>query len=147
MLRPKLLATLQTRHAWSGLIEIHLEEGEIAGALKALKHYEQAYRAGQVGLGYGWAASSHHFSTRVAAAAEAEFPDEAIAINRRLAEEKIAARQRAAYQEAARHLARVKEVLVANDRAEDWSHQITELRQTYKNLRALREELDALGLA
>ena len=146
VLRPKLVDTLRKRNDWSGLIEIHLEEVEIAEALKALKHWQQARRAGQVGLGYGWAVSPHHFSTRVAAAAAAEFPDEAIAIYRQLAEEKIAARQRAAYQEAARYLARVKEVLVSNDRAGDWSHLIAELRQTYKNLRALREELDALGL-
>jgi uncharacterized Zn finger protein len=62
-----------------------------------------------------------------------------------LAEEKIAARKRAAYQEAAKNLARVKEVLVSNDRAEDWSHLIAELRQRCKNLRALREELNELG--
>jgi hypothetical protein len=146
ILRPKLVATLRKRNDWSELIEIHLEEVEIAEALKALKHWQQARRAGQVGLGYGWDVSPHHFSTRVAAAAAAEFPDEAIAIYRQLAEEKIAARQRAAYQEAARYLARVKDVLVSNDRAGDWSHLIAELRQTYKNLRALREELDALGL-
>jgi hypothetical protein len=145
-LRPLLIATFRKRGDWSVLIEIHLAEGEVAEALQALKDAETADRDGKEAWRYGWAMVRLDHYTRVATAAEPEFPDEAIAIYRRLAENRIAARQRNAYREAATYLARVKNVLEANDRAEEWSRLIAELRQQFKNLRALREELDALGL-
>jgi hypothetical protein len=147
VLRPKLLAILRKRGDWSVLIDIFLEEGEVAKAIEALKAGESASRDRGAGWGYGWAVVLPHHYTQVAAAAETAFPDEAIAIYRRLADEKIAARQRSAYQEAATYLARIKQVFEAAGRAEEWPSLIAELRQQFKNLRALREELDALGLA
>lgn len=147
VLGPKLLAILRKRGDWAVLIDIFLEEGEVAKAVEALKAGETARRDRTAGWGYGWAVVLPHHYTRVAAAAETAFPDEAIAIYRRLADEKIAARQRSAYQEAATYLARIRHVFEAADRAEEWPSLIAELRQQFKNLRALREELDALGLA
>jgi uncharacterized Zn finger protein len=149
-LRPELIATLQKRGGWYGLIDIHLEEGEVAEAIAALKQAEKPSKRGKpgydYGFGYGWAAASGEYDKRVAAAAEAEFPDESIRLYRRQADRMIDHRQRPYYQEAAKYLARVKALLEANGRTEEWTALIADLRDQHKRLRALREELDALGL-
>jgi uncharacterized Zn finger protein len=43
-------------------------------------------------------------------------------------------------------LVEVMKLLEANGRDAEWTTLITDLRQEHKKLRALREELDALGL-
>jgi uncharacterized Zn finger protein len=87
------------------------------------------------------------WSIQVAAAAEADFPEEAIRIYRREADAAITARGRGNYQAAAGYLARVKDLLQRTGQGEEWTSSIAELRQRNRTLRALREELDALGLA
>jgi hypothetical protein len=148
-IRPELIATLRKRGDWFGLIDIHLAEGEVAEALQALKETEKPDRKASLLSdhgGFNWSISSEPYETRVAAAAEQEFPDEAIRIYQRLAEQKIAARQRSSYQVAASYLARVSRLMAGSDRADAWPPLISDVRQRYKTLRALREELDALGL-
>ena len=144
-LRPDLLATLRKRGEWGALIEIHLEDGEVAEAIAALKKTERPARG--TSYGWGWVDVSEGYEARVAAAAERDFPDEAIRLYRQLADRMIEARQRTYYRQAAQYLARVKHVLEATGRDEEWRALIADLRQTRKSLRALREELDALGLA
>lgn len=145
-LRPTLLAVLRKRGDWYGLIHIHLAEGEVAEAIAALKKTEKPSRGGQSSRGNALWAPAGGYDAHVAAAAEAEFPDEAIRIYRRLADQNIAARGRASYQTAATYLVRVMRLLEANGRAEEWPPLIAELRQNTKSLRALKEELDSLGL-
>jgi uncharacterized Zn finger protein len=82
----------------------------------------------------------------VAAAAEANFPDEAVRIYQKLGEQQITQRGRPAYQAAANHLVRVMRILEGNGRTAEWQSFIADLRQRNKSLRDLREELDALGL-
>jgi uncharacterized Zn finger protein len=136
-LRPELLATLRKRDEWYDLVDIHLEASEAEEALAA---YKQAQK--HATLRY----FSPDYAERVAVAVAPTLPDEAIAIYREQAEREIAERKRPAYQEAAQYLAEAKRLLVANDRGDEWSTIITDLRQQYKTLRALREELDALDL-
>jgi uncharacterized Zn finger protein len=145
-LRPKLVASLRKRGDWHALIDVNLDEGDVAEAVKALERCEKSQGTSQLAWGYSWSGWPEQYATRVAKAAEADLPDESIRIYRTLAERRIAARDRVNYQEAARHLVRVKQVLETNDRAAEWPPLIGELRQQNKNLRALREELDALGL-
>jgi uncharacterized Zn finger protein len=145
-LRPQLIATLRKRGDWYGLIDIYLAEGEVAEAIKALEKSEKPRRADAYGWGYGWGIAHEEYDARVAAAAEAVFPDESIRLYWKLADKRIAARQRPSYQEAARHLERVRHVLESTGRNEEWPPMIADLRQQYKTFRALREELDALGL-
>ena len=145
-LRPTLIAALRKRGDWHALIDVYLDEGDVAEALKALERGEKSQSANRLPWGYGWVSWPEQDATRVALAAEADFPDDSIRIYRQLAERRIAARERINYQEAARQLLRVKQVLETNDRAAEWPPLIGELRQQNKNLRALREELDALGL-
>jgi uncharacterized Zn finger protein len=122
----------------------------VAAALAVLK--ERAKKKTQAdslgaGWGYGWTSASDGPEARVAAAAERDFPDAAVALYRRLADRQIEARQRPAYREAAAFLARVKAILEQNGRGDDWRTLISDLRREQKRLRALREELDALGLS
>ena len=145
-LRNELIAALRKRSHWSTVVEIHLDEGAVAEALAACKNTERPGAADRSGDGWGFGWSGGDQETRLAAAAERDFPDEAIAIYRRLADRSIAQRQRTAYREAAGHLARVQSVLRANGRTREWDETIAALRQQHKTLRALREELDALRL-
>jgi uncharacterized Zn finger protein len=81
-----------------------------------------------------------------ARAAEKDYPGEASAIYRRVAERHIEARDRASYSRAADYLARVKELYARQGRQEEWSAYIADLRTRNKMLRALTPELDARGL-
>jgi uncharacterized Zn finger protein len=146
VLRPDLLKTLHKHNDWYGLIDIHLEEGEIAEALAALEKAVKPSRTYQPSLSYPWGVSIEGHAARVAAAAEAAFPDEAVRIYRRLAEQRIARRERVNYQAAASYLVRVMRLLEARGRGEQWPPLIAEIREQNRSLRALREELDSLGL-
>jgi uncharacterized Zn finger protein len=58
----------------------------------------------------------------------------------------MARRQRPSYAEAAQLLARVKRVLGDGGRHREWDEGIAGLLRQHRTLRALRDELDALGL-
>jgi uncharacterized Zn finger protein len=145
-LRPELLKTLHKHNDWYGLIDIHLEEAEIGEALTALAKAEKPSRKYQPSLSYPWGVSNEGHAARVAIAAEAAFPDEAVRIYRQLAEQRIARRERVNYQAAASYLVRVMRLLEASGRGEQWPPLIAEIRAQNRSLRALREELDSLGL-
>ncbi len=142
-LRPALLAQLRKQKAWSTLMEIHLEDGEVADAIDAYGKRNDQVRTDRW---YTPAWSAPDQDVRLAAACEAEFPDQAVAIYRLKADRMIANRQRTSYTVAAKHLSRVKATLERHGRADEWNALITEVRTTNKTLRALREELDALDL-
>lgn len=136
-LRPSLLAKLKRQSDWFGLVDIHLAADEVNEALVA---YKQARESKLVSF------AAIDYAERIAAAVAPTLPDEAIAIYRRLADRQIEHRQRQHYQVAARYLAAVKQLLERQGRTVEWQAEITHLRQQHKTLRALREELDALGL-
>jgi uncharacterized Zn finger protein len=145
-LRPTFITTLDKSNGLYALIDIHLEEGEVADALKALAKVEKPGQNAQPAWGFVHLPSAGAYRARVAAAAETNFPDEAVRIYQGLAEQQIAQRGRPAYQAAANYLVRVMRILEGNGRAAEWQSFIADLRQRNKSLRALREELDALGL-
>ncbi|HET7094561.1 MAG TPA: hypothetical protein VFI22_13805, partial [Thermomicrobiales bacterium] len=144
--RPALHKLLRKQEGARGLIEIQLEEGDVAAAVKALEASQQKQKRVAYGYGSMWWYDGDDLEARVAEAAETSDPDAAVRIYRRLAEREIDARQRTHYQQAAAYLARVKLVMANAGRAEQWTADIAELRQSHKSLRALREELDALDL-
>jgi uncharacterized Zn finger protein len=146
-IRTTLLTTLDKSNGQYALIDIHLEEGEVADALKALAKVEKPRQSAQPAWGFTYLPSAGSYSARVAAAAEKDFPDEAVRIYQKLAEQQIAHRGRPAYQTAANYLVRMMRVLEVNGRTAEWQSFIADLRQRNKSLRALREELDALGLS
>lgn len=142
-LRPNLLGQLRKQKEWTTLVEIHLEDGEVEAALDAHGRHVELLRKDRW-YGSGWSYPDQEL--RLAGAAEADYPDQAIAIYRQQAEGRIANRQRSSYKVAAELLARVKETLEHHSRAEEWTALIDGLRTEHKTLRALREELDALGV-
>jgi hypothetical protein len=142
-LRKELLAALRKGSEWYALMDIHLELGEAADALKAL---EQSQKSKRAAWSYGWGVSPDQYAARVAAAAEQDFPDDAVRLYQQVAESLIGARNRPSYQNAAGYLARIWNVLETHGRGEEWPPLIGELRQRFKTFRALQEELDVLGL-
>jgi len=146
--RPELLAELRKQAAWGPLIEVHLREGEVGDALAALAKLERGEKR-TAGGGYGYWAWGHglgEYRSRVAKEAEREFPDEAIRLYRLLADAAIEQRARPHYQRAAGYLRRVMAILTAGGREAEWQTSIAALRKQHPRLRALKEELDALGL-
>jgi hypothetical protein len=142
-IRQNLISHLRSGQDWTVLVDVYLDEGDVAAAIDAFDRRGKQQRPGT------WYAMSTGFGDQelnLARAAERDYPDRAVSIYRKKAEGMIGYRQRSSYQVAAGYLARVKEILVRGDRAEEWATLIGELRTTYKSLRALREELDALDL-
>ncbi len=147
--RTKMIATLRRKEHWGTLAEIFLAEGNVADAVAVYAEWERAGRREQhKESDFGWLVTefNHARELHLAHAAERDFPDIAVAIYRRHADRLIANRQRSSYKEAAKFLASVKAVLHAAGRAAEWDETITALRLQHKSLRALREELDAVGL-
>ena len=143
-LRDELVAALGKRGDWAAVTSIHLEAGEVRDAIAAREQMAKTRVSNLSGGGWSW--FPENVDTAVAEAAAAEFPEQAIAIFQDLADRLIAQRQRTSYRQAAAYLDRAKAIASSSGRAEAWQTLITELRQRYTSLRALREELDALGL-
>jgi uncharacterized Zn finger protein len=130
-LRQRLIADLEkSRAAWL-LIDIYLQEGEVKAAL-ALLRSDVGRRSGR--------------KLDVARAAEQEFPREALALYREAAEGLIEQRGREAYRAASDHLGKVRELHSRLGEADTWTAYIAGLRERYRPLRALREEMDRAGL-
>jgi len=142
-LRAKLAAHLRARKGWSILVEAELEEGNVAAALDAYDQMASLPKANQwlgCGLGMGLIRPS------LAAAAEQDFPDRAVALYCAEAEALIAARNRDGYRSAAGYLAKAKAILKRQGRGGEWTELIGTIRGEHKNLPALRDELDQRGL-
>jgi uncharacterized Zn finger protein len=153
--RPELIAELTDRRSWGTLIDVYLHEGHVAEAIAALGELERprdlrqptvAGFGGYGSYGYDGALGAGNYRVRVAKAAERDFPAEAIRLYRTLAEAAIAGRNRQAYATAATYLVAVRRLMEATGQAEGWRAYITALRDEHRRLRALKEELDALGL-
>jgi uncharacterized Zn finger protein len=147
--RPNLLATLRTKDQWAVLVDIHLNEGEVAEAIHAFDKYESPqYRpAPTIYGGYYPSLPRGDLKLRVAEAAEKDYPDRSRAVYKRRAEEAIRFRGRDNYQQAAAFLAKVKKLYEQEGKQGEWQSYIDDLRAQNKSLRALKEELDKLGLS
>jgi hypothetical protein len=148
--RPRLLAELSDARQWGTLIDVYLDAGQVGEAIAALQAWERGQArpsaAPTFGVyGYGWLGIAG-YRERVAKAAERDHPDEAVRLYRALADAAIAGRNRQAYATAATYLVAVRRILEETGRAAEWQQLITALREEHKRLRALKEELDALGL-
>jgi uncharacterized Zn finger protein len=113
------------------LIPIHLKEREVAKALAILKT--------------DWGRSSGR-KLDVARAAEKDHPREALAIYREYAEGLIEQRNREAYRAACEHLHKVHDLQQRLGEGDAWAFYVADLRERFRSLRALREELDQAGL-
>jgi hypothetical protein len=118
----------KSRQPWL-VIDVHLDEGDVAAALAAYKAGRGSMRA-----------------VAVAEAAEADFPAEAAAIYRKLAESQIEHRSRGAYQEACRYLQKVGELSTRAGAADEFRRYVAGLLEKHRSLRALREEAEKAKL-
>ena len=118
-------------------VEVHLEEGEIDEALQAVRHEKvNAYN------GY-WSGA---LKLTVAQAAEKTRPEAALGIYRAHAEGMIEQKNRAAYEDAAKYLAKVKKLHESLDEAEEWAAYIAALKERFRRLPALQKELANIKL-
>lgn len=130
--RLHVIQTLEQKQAWPVLIELALDENEIAQALKLLPKLR------------GW--HSDNYNLRVAKAAEAEYPQAAVDIYRSQAEKFINMRGRGNYGEAAKLLVQVKQLCAEQGWNGEWQEIIRGIRSENPRLRALHDELKKAGL-
>jgi uncharacterized Zn finger protein len=82
----------------------------------------------------------------VAKAAEKHYPDEATRLYKSVVQKLIDGRGRENYQQAVDYLSRVKQLYQKQRRESEWQAYVTNLRNSNKSLRALKEELDKKGM-
>jgi uncharacterized Zn finger protein len=125
--RAEALSALEREKKFGTLVEIALEEGDVARALTLLA------RADGHGL--------REYRQAVAEAAEKDYPREALALYLEMAEAFIGERHRDAYQKAARQLKRAKALHKKLGEEDGWDDYLRDLRERYANLPALQDEL------
>ncbi len=145
-LRPQLIQTLEQQSRWGALVTIYLDEGEVDQALAALAEMERAPRTSLYGYGYRAEAASSSYQAQVAQAAEESYPDEAIRLYKSIVQRLIEGRGRENYQQATGYLIRVRRLYQKQGRESEWDAYVTNLRNSNKSLRALKEELDKRNL-
>src|SRR5258708_25167675 len=141
-LRPQLIQTLERQGRWGALVTIYLDEGEVGQALAALAEMERAPGTSLYGYGYRAQAAPSSYQAQVAEAAEESYPDEAIRLYKIVVQRLIDGRGRENYQQATGYLARIRRLYQKQGREPEWQAYITNLRDSNKSLRALKEELD-----
>ncbi len=145
-LRPQLIQTLEQQSRWGALVSIYLDEGAVGQALAALAEMERAPRTSLYGYGYRPEAAPSSYQAQVAEAAEESYPDEAIRLYKSVVQRLIDGRGRESYQQATGYLVRVRRLYQKQGREAEWQAYMTNLRNSNKSLRALKEELDKRGL-
>jgi len=123
------------------LVECYLFENEVELALQALKQAEQNKAATWGTYGY-----DVPLRIRVAQAAEKDFPGAAIDLYMRTIVSLIDTRGRNNYRTAAQYLLRVRELYKRLGDPGRFTSLMQNLRDSNKNLRALKEELNQAGL-
>src|SRR6266566_1445382 len=144
--RPQLIQTLEQQSRWGALVTIYLDEGEVGQALAALAEMDRMPRTSLYGYGYRAEAASSSYQAQVAQAAEESYPKEAIRLYKSVVQRLIEGRGRENYQQATGYLIRVRRLYQKQGRESEWDAYITNLRNSNKSLRALKEELDKRNL-
>lgn len=134
-LRAEILQQLEARQQHDLLTEIHLREGNIEDALRAVTQVNNWLSYGEAPL-----------PIRVARAAEATHPHDAMGIYVANAQKLISQRGRDNYATAARYLARVRDLYRHIGEEQVWRLLINDIREQNRQLRALKEELTKAGL-
>jgi hypothetical protein len=145
-LRPQLIQTLERQGRWGALVSLYLDEKEVGQALAALAEMERTPRAPFSGYSYRFEGPSSHYQAQVAEAAEESYPDEALRLYKPVVQRLIDGRGRDNYQQATGYLTRIKRLYQKQGQEAEWERYITNLRNSNKSLRALKEELDKRGL-
>ena len=132
--RETVLTVLNQREHYALLTEIYLLHGAVDAALGSLALLKRIGR------------SSKQLNLAVARAAERSRPEEAIRLYRAEIDRLIEARGRRSYAEAAQHLLRVQELYDILGQIDEWERYVRGLRERHKQLRALKDEMDKVGV-
>jgi hypothetical protein len=143
-LRPRLLQTLEQQNRWGALVSLYLQEGDVGLALSALAEMEQTPKSSP--YGYHAPGASSQYRVQVAQAAEEHYPHDAIRLYKSVVQPLIDRRGRENYQQAVSYLTRIKMLSQKQGLEAEWDSYMTNLRNSNKSLRALKEELDKRGL-
>ena len=135
-MRTKTLESLVQKGEHALLTEIFLEDGKIDQALESLERMKASKRY--------WGGFT--LQVKVAQDASEQRPRESIRLYIQLVENLIRQRGRNNYVQAAGYLRPVHEAYLRLGESHTWETLITNLREQYRNLPALREELDRAGL-
>ena len=134
--RSDVLARLADKGQWRLVTGIYLAEGDVDQALETVENIRD----------YGGKATATSTHLQVAQAAEATRPDDAIRLYLRAAETHVAQRNRGSYAQAGAHLRHVRDLYRKWGQEGAWRSLIADLRQQYRQLRALQDEWNQLGL-
>lgn len=132
-LRVQIINELEKKSRFDFLISLFLEENEVDNALAALEKLPERW-------------GNHELHIEVAQAAKRQYPQEALRIFAKEAERFINYRDRGNYAQAALCLREVREIYRQINDIPSWSKTITDIRERYKRLPALQNELNQLKL-
>jgi SWIM zinc finger len=145
-LRTGVLAHLTSDGHHALVTALHVDEGQVDEALAALARVKAP---SVIGGGWEWGSGAYDGFTlrvRVARAAEATRPAEAIGLYLKEVDALIATQGRERYATAAGYLARVRDLYARQGQQAEWQRLIASLREQHKRLRALKDELSKAGL-
>jgi len=139
ILQAEILSRLSKQNQHSLLTEVYLKEGQVDQALASVKRVA----SGTSGM---WGMYHSPLLIRVAQAAESSRPQESIRIYVDAAKRLIQARGRDNYTTAANYLARVRKLYQHLGDEQIWQALVADIRKQNSSLRALKEELNRVGL-
>jgi hypothetical protein len=125
--RAEALQALEKSQRFGPLTAIALHEGDVPRALGLLPRM-QPWEQGQ-------------YEGQVAQAAEKSHPQQALALYKDLVEQAIRGRDRRSYRQGAQYLKRIKAVYQAVKAPSDWDAYLQALREEYRHLPALQDEI------
>lgn len=133
--RAELLRELASNDHGDVLIDVRLDENDVPAALQLLEHHRTkgGYRR-------------RHKELEVAAAAENDYPLEAVKIYQRKVSGLINQRGRNSYAEAARHAATIRRLLHDAGQEASWHNYINALKTRMKSLPACKDEMHKAGV-
>ena len=132
-LRAQLIAELETKKDFDLLINLYLLEKEVGNALATLEKVQAHW-------------GDHSLQIEVAQAAKKQYPQEAIRIFAKEAERFIGYRNRDSYSQAALCLREIRDTYRQLNETQSWQKLIAAVREQYKKLPALQNELNKLKL-
>ncbi len=132
-LRIQIIAKLEKKQDYNFLITLYLYEKEVGLALAMLQKVPQRW-------------GDHGLHLEVARAAKKQYPQESIRIFEQEAERFINDRNRGSYSQAAVCLREIRDIYRNLNETQLWQKLITGVRNRYKRLPALQDELNQLKL-
>ena len=132
-LRVQIINELEKKNSFDFLITLYLEEKEAGNALAALEKLPERW-------------GNHELHIEVAQAAKKRYPQEALRIFAKEAERFINYRDRGNYAQAALCLREMRDIYRQVNDIPSWIKTVADIRERYKRLPALQDELNQLKL-